>query len=59
LPTSLPKKDIPASEFGNTMNDILLRIKSELPDSSWVIEMLVANKLINNKVIFYIYKPLN
>ncbi|EGR34688.1 hypothetical protein IMG5_004040 [Ichthyophthirius multifiliis] len=49
LPSSLPKKDIPANEFGNTMNDILSRIKSELPDSSWVIEMLVANKLIINK----------
>lgn len=33
------------------MNDILLRIKSELPDPSWAIELLVANKLINNKVI--------
>lgn len=50
LPSSLPKKEISASEFGTTMNDILTRIKSELPDSSWVIEMLVANKLINNKV---------
>ena len=34
------------------MNDILLRIKSELADPSWAIEMLVATKLINNKVIF-------
>ncbi|KAL4455053.1 hypothetical protein ABPG74_006435 [Tetrahymena malaccensis] len=49
LPSSLPKKEISASEFGTTMNDILTRIKSELPDPSWVIEMLVANKLINNK----------
>lgn len=31
------------------MNDVLQRIKSELPDASWVIEMLIANKLINNK----------
>lgn len=50
LPSSLPKKDISAAEFGTTMNDVLQRIKSELPDASWVIEMLIANKLINNKV---------
>lgn len=31
------------------MNDILVRIKSELADPSWAIEMLVASKLINNK----------